>query len=53
MQLASRACVWCVVLGLFAWYGGLSGAAEADVLTTDVGAVSAAATPSQPQVCVV
>ena len=42
MQLASRAYMWRVVLGLFAWYGGLSGAAVSD-----------AATSSQPQVCVV
>jgi len=53
MKLASRACVWYVALGLFAWYGGRSGAAGAEVLTTDVGAVSDEATPSQPQVCVV
>ena len=53
MQLASRACVWRVMLALFAWYGALSGAAGADVLTTDVGAVSDEATLSPPQVCVV
>jgi hypothetical protein len=35
MKLASRACVWWVVLGLFTWYGGLSGAAGADVVTTN------------------
>jgi hypothetical protein len=39
MTLASRAGVWCAVLGLVVWYGGRSGAA--------------AATASPPRVCVV
>jgi hypothetical protein len=39
MTLASRAGVWCAVLGLVVWYGGRAGAA--------------AATASPPQVCVV
>lgn len=53
MKLTNRACMWYVVLGLFAWYGGLSGAVGADVVTTDVATASDAATLSQPQVCVV
>jgi hypothetical protein len=53
MKLANRTYAWSVALALFAWYGTLSGAAGADVLTTDVGAVSDEATPSHPQVCVV
>jgi hypothetical protein len=53
MTLASRACIWCVALSLFVWYGGRSGAAGADVVTTDVAAVPDAAMPSQPRVCVV
>jgi hypothetical protein len=56
MKLASCACVWHVMLGLFVWYGGLVGAAGARVVTTNdvaVSAVSDAATPSQPQVCIV
>jgi 6-phosphogluconolactonase len=52
MTLASRACVWCAVLGVFVWYGGRSGAAGADVVTTNAAAVSGAATSSQAQVCV-
>jgi hypothetical protein len=46
---AGKSCL-CVVLGLFVWYGGRSGAAGADVLTTDVAAGSDAAATSQPRV---
>jgi hypothetical protein len=53
MTLASRACLWGVVLGLFVWYGGRSGAAGADVLPTEAAAGPAAATVSPPRVCVV
>jgi hypothetical protein len=56
MKLASRTCVWCVMLGLFVWYGGLIGAAGAHVVTTNDAAVSDTAdtaTLSRPQVCVV
>jgi hypothetical protein len=53
MTLASRACIWCVVLSLFVWCGGRAGAAGAEVVTTNVAAASDSATPSQLQVCVV
>lgn len=53
MTLSSRAYLWCAVLGVFVWYGGLSDTAGADVLPTNVTAVSDAATSSPPWVCVV
>jgi hypothetical protein len=53
MQLATRACVWCAVLGWVVWYGGRSGAAGVDVVTMNGAAVPDAATSSPPQVCVV
>jgi hypothetical protein len=53
MTLTSRASLWCAVLGVFVWYGGLLGTAGADVLPTNVTAVSDAATSSPPRVCVV
>jgi hypothetical protein len=64
MKLATRACMYSILLGLFVWYGDFSGTAGADmmtmnvvagadVMTTNVAAVSDAATSSQPRVCVV
>jgi hypothetical protein len=53
MTLASRACLWCVVLSVCVWYGGRAGAAGADAVTTNVAAASDAATASPPRVCVV